>query len=148
MRMNLRQVRPCAPNHKVRGKLFIFSEVYPFEAHEAQERKITPFPSMLTTTERKLLTLALDPVALEAEADLAATRFARSLRQRGLPIIGRRKSWAVSSVNAAMRNCVSIIKVVVGIHVLLTRSLFGGGIPRRLLLRVSLAKSTSAVLRF
>jgi hypothetical protein len=29
-------VRPCAPNHEVRGKLFIFSEVYPFEAHEAQ----------------------------------------------------------------------------------------------------------------
>jgi hypothetical protein len=41
-----------------------------------------------------------------------------------------------------------IIKEVVGIHVLLTRSLFGGGIPRRLLLRVSLAKSTSVPLRF
>jgi hypothetical protein len=39
-------------------------------------------------------------------------------------------------------------KEVVGIHVLLTRSLFGGGILRRLLLRVSLAKSTSAPLRF
>jgi hypothetical protein len=39
-------------------------------------------------------------------------------------------------------------KEVVGIHVLLTRSLFGGGIPRKLLLRVSLAKSTSAPVRF
>jgi hypothetical protein len=41
-----------------------------------------------------------------------------------------------------------IIKEVIGIHVLLTRSLFGGGIPRRLLLRVSLAKLTSAPLPF
>jgi len=41
-----------------------------------------------------------------------------------------------------------ITKEVVGIHVLLTRSLFGGGIPRKLLLRVSPAKPTSAVLRF
>ena len=41
-----------------------------------------------------------------------------------------------------------VTKEVVGIHVLLTRSLFGDGIPRRLLLRVSLAKPTSAPLRF
>src|SRR5260370_11402198 len=34
-----------------------------------------------------------------------------------------------------------------GIHVLLTRSLFGGGIPRRWLPRVSLAKPTSAPVR-
>jgi hypothetical protein len=39
-------------------------------------------------------------------------------------------------------------KAVVGIHALLTRSLFGGGIPRRLLGRVSLGKPTSAPLRF
>src|SRR6516225_4967031 len=39
-------------------------------------------------------------------------------------------------------------KEVVGIQVLLTRSLFGDGIPRRVLLRVSLAKPTSASLRF
>ena len=38
-------------------------------------------------------------------------------------------------------------KEVVGIHDVLTRSLFGDGIPRRLLLRVSLAKPTSAPLR-
>jgi hypothetical protein len=38
----------------------------------------------------------------------------------------------------------AIIKEVGGIHVLVTRSLFGGGIPRRLLLHVSLAKPTSA----
>jgi hypothetical protein len=41
-----------------------------------------------------------------------------------------------------------ISKEVAGIHVLLTRSLFGDGIPRRSLLRVSLAKPTSAPLRF
>jgi hypothetical protein len=39
-------------------------------------------------------------------------------------------------------------KKVSGIHVRLTRSLFGGGILRRLLRRVSLAKPTSAPLRF
>jgi hypothetical protein len=41
-----------------------------------------------------------------------------------------------------------IIKEAVGIHDPLTRSLFGGGILRRFLRRVSLAKPTSAPLRF
>ena len=41
-----------------------------------------------------------------------------------------------------------ITKEVVGTHALLTRSLFGGSIPRRLLLRVSRVKLTSALLRF
>ena len=41
-----------------------------------------------------------------------------------------------------------VIKEVVGIHVLLIRSLFADGIRRRLLLRVSQAKPTSAPLRF
>src|SRR5215470_7955060 len=39
----------------------------------------------------------------------------------------------------------AVTKEVVGIRGLLTRSLFGGGIPRRLLRRVSLAKPTSAL---
>ena len=39
-------------------------------------------------------------------------------------------------------------KEAVGIHVLLTHSLFGDGILRRLLRRVSPAKPTSAPLRF
>jgi hypothetical protein len=39
-------------------------------------------------------------------------------------------------------------KEVVGIHVLQTHSLFACGIPRRLLLPVSLAKPTSAPLQF
>ena len=42
----------------------------------------------------------------------------------------------------------SVTKEVVGIHVLLSCPLFDGGIPRRLLLRVSLAKPTSAPSRF
>ena len=42
----------------------------------------------------------------------------------------------------------SVSKEAVGVHVLLTRSLFGDDIPHRLLLRVSPAKSTSAPLRF
>ena len=41
-----------------------------------------------------------------------------------------------------------VTKEAVGIHVLLTRSLFGDGIPRTLLLRVSRAKPTSAPSRF
>ncbi len=41
-----------------------------------------------------------------------------------------------------------VTKEVVGIHALLTRSFFGGGIPRRLLVRVSLTKSTSVPVRF
>ena len=40
------------------------------------------------------------------------------------------------------------LKEAVGIHVLLRRSLFGDGILRRLLPRVSLAKPTSAPLPF
>ena len=52
------------------------------------------------------------------------------------------------------RSCVhfaplqAVIKEAVGIHVLLTRSLFGDGILHRLLRPVSLAKPTSAPLRF
>ena len=42
----------------------------------------------------------------------------------------------------------AVSKEVVGIHVLLTRSLFDDGILRRLLLRVSLAKPIFAALRF
>jgi len=42
----------------------------------------------------------------------------------------------------------AVTKEVVGIHILLTRSLFGDDILRRLLLRVSLAKPPSAPLRF
>jgi hypothetical protein len=42
----------------------------------------------------------------------------------------------------------AVTKEVVGIHVLLTRSLFACDILRRFLRRVSLAKSTSAPVRF
>jgi hypothetical protein len=41
-----------------------------------------------------------------------------------------------------------VSKDVVGIHVLMTRLLFGDSISRRLLLRVSPAKPISAPLRF
>jgi hypothetical protein len=41
----------------------------------------------------------------------------------------------------------AVTKEVVGIRVLLTRLLFGDGIPRKLLRRVSAAKSTSASVR-
>jgi hypothetical protein len=41
-----------------------------------------------------------------------------------------------------------VTKEAVGIHVLLKRSFLGGSIPRRLLLRVSLTKSTSVPVRF
>jgi hypothetical protein len=42
----------------------------------------------------------------------------------------------------------AVSREVVGIHVLLARSLFGGDITRNLLRRASLAKSTSAPLRY
>jgi hypothetical protein len=41
-----------------------------------------------------------------------------------------------------------VMKEIVGIHALPIRSLFGDGIPRRLLRRVSPAKPTSVPLRF
>ena len=47
--------------------------------------------------------------------------------------------------NRALR---AVTKEVVGLHVLLTGSLFGDDILRMLLLRVSLGKSTSVPLRF
>ena len=46
-----------------------------------------------------------------------------------------------------IRELQEVIKEGVGFHVLQSCSLFGDGIPRRLFLRVSLAKLTSAVLR-
>jgi hypothetical protein len=54
-------------------------------------------------------------------------------------------SHATTSVRMGHKK---ITKVVVGIHVLLTRSLFVCDILRRLLLRVSLEKPTFAPLRF
>jgi len=50
-----------------------------------------------------------------------------------------------ASRDSALR---AVPKEVVEVHVLLTRSLFACGILRRLLQRVSLAKPTSAGLRF
>ena len=66
------------------------------------------------------------------------------------------KSFGILLINSstilkARRLAISLQEVskeVVGIRVLLTRSLFDGGIPRRLLLRVFLEKPTSAHLRF
>ena len=66
-----------------------------------------------------------------------ALHFKRSFDNAGFPSIKPRDS--------ALR---AVTKVAVGIHVLLTRSFFGDGTPRRLLQRVSLAKLTSAPLRF
>jgi len=52
------------------------------------------------------------------------------------------------SLCGALKNVQGIIKEVVGTHVLLRRSLFACDILRRLLRPVSLAKPTSAPLRF
>ena len=54
----------------------------------------------------------------------------------------------VPKPNRETARCEHFTKEVVGIRVLLTRSLFACDILHRLLLRVSLAKSTSAPLRF
>src|ERR1700730_13298160 len=55
--------------------------------------------------------------------------------------------WRPPNCSSSERRA-SITKEVVGIHVLRTRSLFACDILRRLLRRVSLAKPTSAPLRF
>jgi hypothetical protein len=63
--------------------------------------------------------------------------------------IARTSGFPLGTVGAAeLSKLQEITKEVVGIHVLLTRLLFGDGILRSLLLRVSLAKPTSALLRF
>jgi len=58
------------------------------------------------------------------------------------------KFWLRAVPAGSLGKIPLLIKEVVGIHVLQTRSLSGGGIPPRLLLRVSLAKPTFALLRF
>jgi hypothetical protein len=58
------------------------------------------------------------------------------------------KDFAGRALNEKARERKEITKEVVGIHVLLTRSVFGGGILHRFLQRVSLVKSTSAAVRF
>jgi hypothetical protein len=58
----------------------------------------------------------------------------------GRPFSGRVSRRSASRLNGLF--------IAAGTHVLLTRSLFACDILRRLLLRVSLAKSTSAPLRF
>jgi hypothetical protein len=65
------------------------------------------------------------------------------------PWVQHNEPYFASSVELnEAREPQEVTKQVVGIHVLLTRSLFGEGIPRKLLQRVSLAKPTSAALRF
>ena len=67
-------------------------------------------------------------------ATLYGESFARQIAQRSGIRQGKFCSWM------AQTELQETTKAVVGIHVLLTRSPFGAGIPRRLLLRVSLAK--------
>ena len=55
--------------------------------------------------------------------------------------------WAPSSLKET-RSAGAITQQIAGIRDLLKLSLFGGGILSRLFPRVSLAKSTSALLRF
>ena len=63
--------------------------------------------------------------------------------------IARTRGFPLGTVGAAeLSKLQEITKEAVGIHVLLTRLLFGDGILRSLLRRVSLAKPTSALLRF
>jgi len=64
-----------------------------------------------------------------------------------LKLTGKRSARHLRLLTGTLEPLQEIIKEVVGIHVLLPHSLFGDDIPRRLLLRVSLAKPTSAPLR-
>ena len=64
--------------------------------------------------------------------------------------LANRRSFRIGSLLSLKetRALRAITKEVVGIRAVLTHPLFGGGIPRKLLLRVSLARPTSAPLRF
>jgi len=77
-------------------------------------------------------------------ATLHGESFARQIAQRSGIRQGKflQRSWM------AQTELQETTKEVVGIRTLLTHSLFGDGILRKLLLRVSLAKPTSAPLRF
>ena len=72
--------------------------------------------------------------------ELASARFSSEADFCGRAVFMAVQNEGPSSLKA-------LPKEVVGIHVLLTRPLCGGGIPRRLLRRVWLAKPTSAPLR-
>jgi hypothetical protein len=82
------------------------------------------------------------------------------LKRRGISPVMWTGGWQVEIEGACIGGCnrkvilnikkgelQEITEGAIGIHVLPSRSLFGHGILRRLLLRVSLAKPTSAPLR-
>ena len=69
----------------------------------------------------------------------AKTSRSRSLQMERSSALGKEEQE-----NEKDRKLQEIIKEVVGIHVLVTHSLFASDIPHRFLLRVSPAKSTSA----
>ena len=79
---------------------------------------------------------------------LTPSRLAESARPGRPRIADRRHGPGGENGSAKGRELQEIIKEAVGIHVPLPRSLFGCDILSRLLLRVSLAKPTSAPLRF
>jgi hypothetical protein len=79
---------------------------------------------------------------------LAFHRSAESARPGRRRIADRRHGPGAESGSAKGRALQAVTKEVVGIHVLPSRSLFGDGIPRRLPLRVSPEKPTSAALQF
>ena len=76
------------------------------------------------------------------------TELTKATSESGLSRLGpTRRLRFLCPLNERQREPQEVTKEIVGIHVLLTRSLFGDGILRSLLLRVSLAKPTSAPLR-
>jgi transposase InsO family protein len=90
----------------------------------------------------------------DARTETVQKRFEHLFESYGLPEAIRSDNGSPFASECAVHGlsrlsawCASPTKEVVGIHVLPSRSLFGGGTLRRLLLRVSLAKSTSAALR-
>ena len=78
---------------------------------------------------------------------LALSTLQRQLRKRRVDQInpGVLRPETLERKGTALQE---VIKEVVGIRVHLTHSLFGHGMLRRLILRVFLAKATSAPLRF
>jgi hypothetical protein len=84
----------------------------------------------------------------DATSFIAPALLTREGRKRSGSVEWRRLPYDGQRFEQKGGSCKKITKEVVGINVLLRRSLFGDGTPRRLLRRVSLTKSASRQLRF
>jgi hypothetical protein len=121
----------------------------PFSAREASPTSGSD-PLALSARQREAPPESgLPRLALACDVTLIDQLFSRSSVRIGHYLRGR---WHRKAIKCARRRIGSelpeVTKEVIAAHVLLARSLFGGGNPRRLLLRFSPVKSSSAPARF